>query len=635
MILLWSYVAAYEVRDGIWITAPVFVLLASASIFTGLLYCRHRTRYHGADLLAAGFILWGLHLIAYPLQPFLTIRALALSYFSSAILALFIALGMVVRVLEEARERNQTLLGEFKKGVATRRQLEQEIVVSGQKYRALFDSASDAIFLVDLETLEIVEANESGCRLMQYTGVDQAPRSFLDFCPDLRCEGASLLEHKRAFDAMFSPSNEFYMARSNGERILCEGSVNLVQDNRRSVLQVNVREITERKRLEQQLRQTEKLSALGQLTAGVAHELNNPLAVVMGYAQLLSRRDPTQGAAKDELVKILHESERAAKIVRNLLTFARPRDPQMMPVDVNYLLLSFLERHETELVEHNITLGKRLAPNLPKTMADPHQIEQVLTNLFVNAVQALAASDGPRRIEMTTENCGKFLRITVADSGPGIPPEIVGKIFDPFFTTKPPGQGTGLGLSISHSIVEEHGGQIWVESERGKGAKFMVELPFVAQPIEPAIPQPALGPGEIGAGAAQYRLLVVDDEPGIVEVLKTILGDAGYTVETACNGDEALKRIESSHFDLIISDLCMSGTDGETLYKSVRENHPELAERIIFITGDTVSSRSRAFLEWTGNRWFSKPFNISEIEEVVANFLREEAPSDMVPAGRF
>lgn len=634
MIVLWSYVAAYHVRDIIWITVPVFVLLASASLFTGLLYWRQRTTYRGANLLAAGFILWGIQLIGYPLQPFLTARGLALSYFSSAVLALFIALGMIVRVLEEARERAETLLGEFRKGVAARRELEQEITVSGQKYRALFDSASDAIFLVDLETLEIAEANESACRLVQYPGANQAHRSFLDFCPILRCDGTSLLEHKRAFDAVFCPSNDFHMARSNGESVLCEGSVNLVQDNQRSVLQINVREITERKRLEQQLRQAEKLSALGQLTAGVAHELNNPLAVVMGYAQLLTRKNGAETPAKNELIKILHESERAAKIVRNLLTFARPREPQMMPVDINYLVLTFLETHEADLLENGITLVKRLAPNLPKTMADPHQIEQVLTNLFVNAVQAMAASEGSRRLEFMTENCGKFLRLTVADSGPGIPPEIVGKIFDPFFTTKPPGQGTGLGLSISHSVVEEHGGRVWVESERGKGAKFMIELPLVAQPIEPDVASPALGRFASSASAAQYRVLVVDDEPGIVEVLKTILGDAGYTVETASDGEEGLKRIEAANFDLIISDLCMPGMDGETLYRSVRNCRPELAERFIFITGDTVSTRSRAFLEWTGNRWFSKPFNISEIEEVAANFLREESPLETVAVGR-
>jgi len=624
MIVLWSYVAAYRVRDHIWITVPVFVLLAAGSVFTGLLYLQYRKRYRGANLLAVGFVAWGLHLIGYPFQPFLTPSVLALGYIASAILALFIAMGMMVQVLEQARERNETLLGEFKKGVTTRRLLEQEITVSEQKYRAVFDSASDAIFLVDLETLEVLEANESARQLVDCGTADQSSRSFLDLCPSLQPRGRSLLEHKRMFDEIFKPSSEFNMARPNGGQILCEGSVNLVQYNRRPVLQINVREIIERKRLEQQLRQSEKLSALGQLIAGVAHELNNPLAVIMGYAQLLAKQDNADTRVKNEVAKILHESERAAKIVRNLLTFARPRDPQMMVVDVNHLIASFLESREGELLDNNITLTRHLALNLPRTMADPHQIEQVLSNLYINAVHALASCKGSRVLELATETNGKFLRIIVADSGAGIPPEIVSKVFDPFFTTKAPGKGTGLGLSISHSIIEEHGGKIWVQSERGKGAKFLIELPIVSCPVGPDSWEPVPQRFEPDPNAAQYRVLVVDDEPGIVEVLKTILCEKGYTVETACNGNEALESIEPGKYDLIISDLCMPGTDGETLYKTIRDRDPALAERIVFVTGDTVSTRSRAFLEWTGNRWFSKPFNIREVEEVVGNFLREE-----------
>ncbi len=631
MICLWSYIAAYRVQDHLWITVPVFVLLASASVFTGLLHLKYRKRYRGANLLVVGFVLWGVHLVVFSVQPRLSAAALVMGYISSAGLALFIAMGMMMQMLEQARERNETLLGEFKKGIATRRLLEQEVTVSEQKYRALFDSASDAIFLVDLETLEILEANESAHRLVDFRFTENSSRSFVDLCPSVTRRGKNLLDNKRMFDEVFRPSNEFHMTRPNGAPILCEGSTNLVQYNKRPVLQVHVREITERKQLEQQLRQSEKLSALGQLIAGVAHELNNPLAVIMGYSQLLAKPGATDGKVKNDIVKILRESERAAKIVRNLLTFARPREPQMVVADINRLVASILETHETELVQNNITVTKHLSANYPQTMADPHQIEQVVTNLLVNAIHALAVWDGPRTLDLSTEATKTALVISVADSGPGIAPEIVSKIFDPFFTTKAPGKGTGLGLSISHSIIEEHRGKIWVQSELGKGAKFIVELPKISCPeaaeLVPLLEEPVHDPN-----AASHRLLIVDDEPGIVEVLKTVMGESGYMVTTASNGNEAMERIGTENFDVIISDLCMPDMDGEALYKRVRERDPELAGKVIFVTGDTVSTRSRAFLEWTGNRWFSKPFNIVEIERVVSNFLHQEPTVDAAAA---
>ena len=627
LILIWSYVAAFRVRHETWITLPVFVMLSSASICTGLLYFAHRKRYRSAILLAVGFILWGLHLLEFPFQSQLTATAMTLGYFASAVLAAFIAMGMTVQVLEQARERNETLLDEFKKGVATRRLLEQEVSVSERKYRALFDTASDAIFLVDLETLAILEANESAKRFVGRAVGESATLSFADLCPNLQSRGNSLLDHKRMFDEVFCPSKEFQIVRPNGQHVLCEGSVSLVQYNKRPVLQINVREITERKKLEQQLRQSEKLSALGQLIAGVAHELNNPLAVVMGYAQLFCKGRTADPKVKDDMFKILRECERAAKIVRNLLTFARPRDPQMMPVDLNQIVRSIVETHEGSLVSDHIELKTHLAPNLPRTMADPHQIEQVITNLLMNAIHAMSECDGPRVLEVATEAFDKTVRASVADSGPGIAPEILSKIFDPFFTTKAPGKGTGLGLSISHSIIEEHRGRIWVQSERGKGAKFLVELPLVPcmgapEPLPQAVR--ARVPAVLDPNAVQFRLLIVDDEPGIVEVLKSALGEDGYTIETAATGDEALQRIASNRYDLIISDLCMPNTDGEALYRAVGDCYPELAGRIIFVTGDTVSTETRSFFESTCSRYVAKPFKIEEIKEVIRQTL--EAP---------
>ncbi len=624
LMSVWSYVAAYEVQDPMWITIPLFPLLALANGYTGTLHLRYRKQYASASLLAAGFFFWSLHLLAFPFQHSLPPRLMTAIYLVSAVLAVIIALGAMMLSLEQARERGDTLLGEFRKGVAQRRLLERELSISEQKYRALFDSANDAIFLVDLSRFEIVEVNNAAAQLVGREVADLVGSSFVRLCPRLSRAGSSLLENKKMVEEMIGSSGEFSIVRARGGQALCEGAASLVPYHKRPVLQINAHEITERKKMEHQLRQAEKLTALGQLVAGVAHELNNPLAVVMGYAQILAQHRTLDDKVREDLLKILHESDRAAKIVRNLLTFARPREPHMVMVDVNRLVADALETRKIQLQGAHVQIVRRLAPDLPPTMADPNQIEQVLANLVTNAVQALANHPGVHVIEAITEARDGKLLMTIADSGPGIPPRILDRIFDPFFTTKDPGKGTGLGLSICYSIMEEHKGRIWVESELGRGSKFFVELPVVACPDQTGELTAAPDEREIDPEASGRRLLIVDDEPGIVGVLKEVLGTGGYRVETASNGAEALARIAAQPFDLIISDLCMPEMSGEKLYHAIRERFPHLQERIIFVTGDTVSPTSRHFLDDTGAPWLSKPFNIQEIERLVVNTLRGE-----------
>jgi PAS domain S-box-containing protein len=622
LMLIWSYVAVYRVGDQLWITLPVFILLGVAGIYTGSQFLRYRARYRAALILGIGFTLWSTLLMVLPLEGILSRSAMAAAHFASATVAGFIAMGMITFALERARRRSDDLAIVYRRGIAARRSLTREVAASEEKYRALFDSASEAILIVDLETLDILEANKASEYFIEPRCEGQPSRSLADLCPSLAGKPNSLLETKRMVDDLFRASNEFTITRPNGMAVLCEGSSSMVEYSKRPALQISIREITERKKLEQQFRQTEKLSALGRLIAGVAHELNNPLAVITGFAQMLARQNNGNGQGKEECMTILRESERAAKIVRNLLTLARPRDPQMVPVDLNQLVTEAVGAQQTAVFSAQVEIHLSLEPNLPKTMADPHQIEQVLTNLLINSIQATSSQNGPRRIEVSTEKNCTNLYITVADTGPGIAPEVLGKIFDPFFTTKAPGQGTGLGLAISHSIIEEHRGRISVKTEVGRGATFRVELPILACYATAPAPSLFLPRMERLPDAQLHRLLIVDDEPGIVEVLSAVLGDGGYRIESATNGREAMERIRYQNYDLIISDLCMPGMSGESLYKTLVQTNPAQARRIIFLTGDTVSSQSRGFLESTGNRWLSKPFNIAEIEEVVGNFLK-------------
>jgi len=594
-ILLWSAVAVVTVQEEFWITMPIFGLLAWASVYMAFVYFSNRKTNRGTWLVAAGFVLWAVHSLGFPFAWESSLWK-AVGYAIWGISALSIAIGMVV---------------------------EQELAVSEKKYRELFDSSPEAIFVVDMATHDVLDMNFAAQRLSGREIESLLGKSFLDVCPNLKQEKERSPDAHRMYSAVFRPYTQFAIARPNGAQILCEGEMRPSRHGKRPAIQIHVREVGQNARMGQQLRRAEKLSSLGQLVAGVAHELNNPLAVVVGYAQLLSKRSEVDPKVRSELGKVLNESERAAKIVKNLLTFVRPAEPQLVPVDINRLVNSVLDARQRDFVSSKITVEKRLAETLPATKADPSQLEQVLTNLIINAVQAMAPKPGTLAVK--TEENGFNVRISVSDTGTGVPKTILGQIFDPFFTTKAPGKGTGLGLTISNGIVEEHKGRIWVENNKEKGATFIVELPIVPCGTAPAPAEPVPAERTPDPRAADRRLLIVDDEPGIVDVLVEVLGGNGYTVETANNGAEALNRIASNRYDLIISDLCMPEVDGRKLYEAVHEKDPELASRIIFVTGDTVSNNSRAFLEKTGSTWLSKPFSIGEVEELVSNFLQRDA----------
>jgi len=622
VMLGWSYAIREVAGNHVWINAPTFVLLALACLGVAGLHVKRWKGCRGAQVLAISLAFWSVHQCLFFWVTASEPPLAALEYIVSAVLAFSVAVGLIMHTLERARAQDDALQRECNNAAAERRALEQELNISEQKYQQLFDSTCDAILLIDIATLQVAEVNPAAEELILIRASELAGHPLRDLCPGLPDPSESLLENKKRVEALFDAAGEIQIARGDGDQILCEGTVTLVDCHKRPVLQINVREITTRKKMEQQLRQAEKLSALGQLVAGVAHELNNPLAVVMGYAQLLSKNRNLEERVRKDLEKVLHESERAAKIVRNLLTFARPREPHMTMVDVNRIVVDSLETREMQVQRANVEVRRRLGRDLPPTMADAGQVEQVVVNLLTNAIQALENRPEKRVVEVATEFGNNRIRIIVSDNGPGIPDVVMERIFDPFFTTKSPGKGTGLGLSICYSIVEEHKGRIWVESKAGKGARFYVELPVVQSPglvhahaVEAPVP-------ERNPDAPAQRVLIVDDEPGIVDVLKQTLSERGYQTDTAANGVEALSRLGSGEYDLVISDICMPEMNGEKLHAAIAERYPHLQNRMIFVTGDTVSPTSRNFLERSGARWLNKPFNITEIDRVVTATLR-------------
>lgn len=267
-----------------------------------------------------------------------------------------------------------------------------------------------------------------------------------------------------------------YVTRSGEIRWALE-SVASVLYKRERVLLGSFMDVNEKKKLDSQMLIAGKLASIGELAAGIAHEINNPLTIVTGYAQLLLENDSIPKDMAADLQKIYDESQRVVKIIQNLMRFARRNNPGRDSVDVNEVIGRALELQHYELVKNNITLTTNLAGNLPLLMADFNQLQQVFLSIMTNAQQALMETKGKRKITLSTVSEKGFIRISIADNGPGIPEENMTRIFDPFFTTKEVGRGSGLGLSVCHGIVSEHDGKIYVESTPGKGATFVVELP--------------------------------------------------------------------------------------------------------------------------------------------------------------
>ncbi len=376
-----------------------------------------------------------------------------------------------------------------------------------------------------------------------------------------------------------------------------------------------------------QLVQAEKMSAVGLLVSGVAHELNNPLAGVVGYAQLLLKSD-TDERTRRGLEKINRESERCKKIVQNLQTFARKHAPQKDYVGINGILESTLELRSYQLKVDNITVATDLDAELPKTMADFHQLQQVFLNMIINAHQAMVVAGRPGTLTLRSRHKVERIQVEIEDNGPGIAPENLGRIFDPFFTTKEVGQGTGLGLSICYGIIQEHKGQITARNAPSGGAIFSVELPVIVPQEPPAEePPPARSAAQTDPAHAcpARNILVVDDELAIIDVLYQVLRMDGHRVDTALNGQVALRKIQKDRYDLIISDLKMPGMGGQELYQRVREMDLDLSRRIIFSTGDTVSTDTRDFLEKSGNSYLQKPFDMDTIRRVVRTVLLSTA----------
>ena len=369
----------------------------------------------------------------------------------------------------------------------------------------------------------------------------------------------------------------------------------------------------------EQLMQSEKLSAIGQLVSGVTHELNNPLSGIMGFAQLLLSNE-LNAKVKANLERIYSEAVRCQKIVQNLLAFSRRHQPEKTYQSLSDVIDSVLELRAYQLQVDNIEVVRQYQPGLPKTMLDFHQVQQVILNVVNNAHQAMMDVSGrPRRLVVATETAGEHLRMAFSDTGGGIPKERLERIFDPFFTTKTSGKGTGLGLSLSRAIIKDHKGSMNADSALGEGTTVTIELPLLRE-------ERPVAPGEEEktppAPLAPLRLLVVDDEAILVELLRDFLKSVGHQVDTAPDGRKALELARTNAYDVILTDLKMPGLDGQGLYAQLCKARPEMTNRFIFSTGDLANPKVQTFFQATGCLYLSKPFKLESVLKVLDQLAR-------------
>jgi len=387
----------------------------------------------------------------------------------------------------------------------------------------------------------------------------------------------------------------------------------------------------ERRDIERKAHLASRLSTVGQMAAGICHEINNPLTTIIGYSDLLTNKNLPENMKK-EMGYIREAGRRVADIVRQLLVFARNMRPTRAMVDINYIVNGTLKLREYQLRVANINVLTELAPDLPYTFADPGQIQQVFLNIVLNAETEMKSAHGQGTLLVKTERVDDTVKISFKDDGPGISEENLTSIFDPFFTTRKIGEGTGLGLSVCHGIITEHKGRIYAKSTQNKGATFIVELPVLYEPAPEEIPSEA--PQEIQQTVINPgSILIVDDDILLLKFLEEFLITKGHHVVAVTNAHDARKAFMDKKYDLILMDILMPEESGIELYKKFQRMDKSVDSRLLIMTGDILGKATTTFLHRAGLPYIEKPFDTdaltTKIDEIIS---RNQHPTVAKPA---
>ena len=499
----------------------------------------------------------------------------------------------------------------------------QALRQSEERYRRLLSVATDAIVTLDPYGT-ITSFNAAAERLWQVPERRARGRpwsSVLTF----EDESEVRVFIRRAL-AGASVTFEEHVRRADGERGFVAATISpLVEAGQTVAVLVIVRDVSEQRQVQAQLLQAEKMSAMGLLVGGMAHEVNNPLASILAHLELLLG-DARDSATLDALLAVKAETDRAAQIVRNLLTYVRGQGSERALVDLRDPVSGALALRRNQLQNQQIELAVVLPPTPLMVRGNRINLQQVLMNLLVNSEHALRQAGRPGHVWIRVAAEEGNAVITVDDDGPGIAPELTSRIFDPFFTTKPEGEGTGLGLSVSAGIIADHQGRISASDRPGGGARFEIELPLATTQVAPApeVPQP---PSTSIPARPNRRVLVVDDEPELRRSIARLLTRSRWQVDVADSGEEGLQYLAKSSYDAVLCDLRMPGMSGPEFFRRLEAEASPAVGQLVFMTGDVVSPEAQRFLGEAARPVLAKPFGLHELLEVLGQVAASGEPS--------
>jgi PAS domain S-box-containing protein len=514
--------------------------------------------------------------------------------------------------------------------ITEKKRAEFRLRASEKRFRSIAEAHPVPVLIATVDDGEIVYATH-GTEATLHTSLSKLLGISLSLFFEKGEDCRSILDDVRRDGQV--DLRETIVRRADQSRFPAAISARLIDYERRQCAVLGIYDLSERKTAEARIKETEaallqseKLAALGGLLAGVAHELNNPLSVIVGQAVLV-REGAKDDKTSQRADKIQKAGERCSRIVRSFLALARRKTTERKATSINQIIENSLELIAFQLRTDNVELERKMSETLPAAYADADQMTQVITNLVINAKHALQEHVGPRRVTVETRyeadgaEEGGLIYVSVTDNGTGVPKEIMHRIFEPFFTTKAAGSGTGVGLSLCHSIVESHGGRIWVEDAPEGGARFIFTIP--ANTLIMA--EENLNAMTTGANlrVPPQRLLIIDDEVELAQTLADILAPDGHTITIVHNGKVALERLAREEYDVIISDLRMPVLDGPGLYRELEKVKSRYLSRIIFVTGDTLSTSVSDFLSAYGLDVIEKPYTPDEVRRAIVYLVKD------------
>lgn len=509
-----------------------------------------------------------------------------------------------------------------------KQRLEQRVGFDEARFRAVLDQAGEAIFMLDPASGGFIDVNETACRTLGYSREELLTMNIRDIeeeTPDW-FTSIKLSDAKKG-----TAPTERYHVRKDGSKV----PVELALSRRRYVGQEYIlavaREITERKQMEIQLAQADRLASVGVLAAGVAHEINNPLVYILNnVSYVLSELPENFAELRSALREARSGAERVRDIVKDLKTFARS-DERMGPTDVRALLESTVKVAENEF-KFRARIVRNYAADLPMVEASS-RLGQVFLNLLLNAAHAIREGDPDNNtITISTRSEDDRVVVSIKDTGSGIEPDKLKRIFDPFFTTKPVGMGTGLGLSICRNIVTSLSGEIHVQSEEGVGSTFSVYLPALGREQKAMVVSPPSTVPPPLTASRSLDVLVVDDDAFVARAIRRLLRPR-HTVTLAGGGAQALECLARSKFDIVFCDVMMPNMTGMELHQEVKRRYPDMAERFVFITGGPFTPEARDLFDRVTNPCIQKPFSPADLATVLESFCFQRETLEQLVSG--